>query len=137
MSCARQNLSWDRKPQMVTRNLWWAMPREMFLLLRFRWWFLSSYLPRLVTSRLVRRTPQVRDFGAALVSLNLAKQLQSVNVLAPTDMCRVMTRCASDKGRSNNYTPLYSALFKERADIDRGILFEEDRIKTLDCDQLD
>jgi len=66
--------------------------------------------------RLVIRTPQVRDFGAALVWLNLAKQLQSVNVLAPTDMCRVMTRCGSDKGRSNNYMPLYSALFKERYD---------------------
>jgi hypothetical protein len=27
MSCARQNLSWDRKAQMVTRILCWAMPR--------------------------------------------------------------------------------------------------------------
>jgi len=99
-------------------------------------------------------------------------------------MCRVMTRFGSDKGRSNNYTPVYSALFKERcdqplrvfelglgsnntdapsnmgvfglpgaslrgwrelfpharvygADIDRRILFQEDRIKTFYCDQLD
>ena len=157
---------------------------RMFQLLRFRWWFLSCYFPRLLSSRLIRRTPQVRGFGAALVPLNLAKQLQSVNVLAPTELCRVMTKCGSDKGRSNNYTPLYSALFKERydhplrifelglgsnnpdvssnmgvfgvpgaslrgwrqlfphalvygADIDRGILFEEDRIKTFYCDQLD
>ena len=95
-----------------------------------------------------------------------------------------MTKWGSDKGRSNNYTPLYSALFKERydkpllifelglgtnnpdvasnmgvfgvpgaslrgwrqlfpkalvygADIDREILFKEDRIKTFYCDQLD
>lgn len=95
-----------------------------------------------------------------------------------------MTKYGSDKGRSNNYTPLYSALFMERrnqemricelglgtndptlpssmgkfgapgaslrgwrelfpnaivcgADIDRNILFEEDRIKTFYCDQLD
>lgn len=95
-----------------------------------------------------------------------------------------MTKCGSDKGRSNNYTPLYSALFKDRcdkplrvfelglgsnnvdvlsnmgvfgvpgaslrgwrqllphafvygADIDRRILFEEDRIKTFYCNQLD
>ena len=47
---------------------------------------------------------------------HLAKQLQSVNVLAPTKMCRVMTKYGSDKGRANNYTPVYSALFKERCD---------------------
>jgi SAM-dependent methyltransferase len=156
----------------------------MFQFLRFRWWCLSCYVPRLVTSRLVKRTPQVRGFGAALIPSNLATQLQNVNTLAPTKMCRVMTRCGSDKGRANNYTPLYSALFKERsgqplrvfelglgtnnpdapsnmgalgipgaslrgwrelfpralvygADIDQGILFQEDRIKTFYCDQLD
>jgi SAM-dependent methyltransferase len=95
-----------------------------------------------------------------------------------------MTKYGSDKGRLNNYTPLYSALFKARceqplrvfelglgtnnpdapsnmgvfgspgaslrgwqelfphalvygADIDRAILFQEDRIKTFYCDQLD
>jgi len=95
-----------------------------------------------------------------------------------------MTKHGSDKGRLNNYTPVYSALLKERcdqplrifelglgtnntelpsnmgpygapgaslrawrelfphalvygADIDRGILFQEDRIKTFYCDQLD
>jgi len=152
--------------------------------LRFRWWSLSSYFPRLVTSRFARRTPQVRGFGAAHVPSDLAKQLQSVNLLAPTEMCRVMTKYGSDKGRLNNYTPVYSALFKERceqplrvlelglgtnnpdapsnmgvfgspgaslrgwrelfphallygADIDHAILFQEDRIKTFYCDQLD
>jgi len=104
--------------------------------------------------------------------------------LAPTEMCRVMTKYGSDKGRLNNYTPVYSALFKKRceqplrvfelglgtnnpdapsnmgvfgspgaslrgwrelfphallygADVDRAILFQEDRIKTFHCDQLD
>ena len=151
--------------------------------LRFRWWYLSSYSPRLVASRVVKRTPEVRGFGMAPAS-GLAKQLQSVNMFAPTKMCRVMTRLGSDKGRANNYTPVYSALFSERynqpvrifelglgtnnpdapssmgvfgmpgaslrgwrdlfphgrvygADIDRGILFQEDRIKTFYCDQLD
>jgi SAM-dependent methyltransferase len=94
-----------------------------------------------------------------------------------------MAECGSDKAK-NNYTPIYSALFKDRyeeplrilelglgtnnpemlsnmgvfgipgaslrgwrklfphalvygADIDRQILFEEDRIKTFFCDQLD
>jgi hypothetical protein len=147
--------------------------------LRSRWWYLSSYVPRLLTSRVIRRAPQVRGFG----SPNLAKQLQGVNLLAPTEMCRVMTKFGSDKG-FHNYTPLYSELFKEwcdkplrvlelglgtnnsdmlsnmgpfgapgashrgwrqlfphalvyGADIDRRILFEENRIKTFYCDQLD
>lgn len=26
-----------------------------------------------------------------------------------------MTKCATDPGRADNYTPLYSALFKERS----------------------
>ena len=156
-------------------------PREVQVL-RFRIWFLSSYVPRLILSRLVRRTPQVQAFGAQVAS-NLAKQIQTVNVVAPTEMCRVMTRWGSDKG-FHAYTPVYSVLFSARrnqplkvlelglgsnnldvlsnmgvfgapgaslrgwrqlfphalvygADIDRGILFEEDRIKTYYCDQLD
>jgi hypothetical protein len=157
---------------------------RMVQVLRFRWWCLSSYFPRLLSSRFVRRTPQVRYFGAALVPPNLAKQLQSVNALAPTKMCRVMTKYGSDKAREHKYTTVYSALFKSRyderlrvfelglgtnnpgapsnmgvfgvpgaslrgwrelfphalvygADIDRRILFQEDRIKTFYCDQLD
>jgi SAM-dependent methyltransferase len=152
--------------------------------LRFRWWCLSSYFPRLLSSRLVRRAPEVRGFGAALVQSDLIKQLQRVNMWAPTEMCRVMTMYGSDKGRTNKYTQLYSALFNNRrdqplrifelglgsnnldvlsnmgvfgapgaslrgwrhifphasvygADIDRAIIFEEDRIKTFYCNQLD
>jgi SAM-dependent methyltransferase len=161
-----------------------ALSPRMVQSLRFWWWSLSSYFPRRATSLFARRTPQVRGFGTAHVPSNLEKQLQNVNVLAPTDMCRVMTKYGSDKGRLNNYTPVYSALFKERreqplrifelglgtnnpeapsnmgvfgapgaslrgwrelfpkaaiygADIDRAILFQEDRIMTFYCDQLD
>jgi SAM-dependent methyltransferase len=149
--------------------------------LRYRYWCFSSYLPRLISSRWSRRAPEVRTFGAT--RSDLAKQLQGINMLAPTEMCRVMTKWGSDKGW-NDYTPVYSALFKERggnamrvlelgmgtnnvdmlsnmgvfgapgaslrgwrelfprasvfgADIDRRILFNDDRIKTLYCDQLD
>jgi SAM-dependent methyltransferase len=158
--------------------------RVLFQFVRFWWWCLSSYFPRLVAPRLVKRTPQVHGFGAPPASSHLTKKLQSVNVLAPTRMCRVMTKYGSDKGRVLKYTAVYSALFKERcdqplrifelglgtnnpdapsnmgvfgvpgaslrgwrelfpralvcgADIDRGILFQEDRIKTFYCDQLD
>jgi hypothetical protein len=157
---------------------------RVFQSVRFRWWCISSYFPRLVISRFVKRTPQVRNFGAAQVPSHLAKQLQSVNALAPTKMCRVMTKYGSDKARAHKYTAVYSALFKGRyderlrvfelglgtnnpdapsnmgvfgvpgaslrgwrelfphalvygADIDRRILFQEDRIKTFYCDQLD
>jgi SAM-dependent methyltransferase len=158
--------------------------RVSFHFARFWWWYLSSYFPRRVTSHLVKRTPQVRGFGVPLASSCVARRLQNVNVWAPTRMCRVMTSYGSDKGRQNNYTPLYSALFKERcdqplrifelglgtnnpdapssmgvfgapgaslrgwrklfpnalvygADVDRSTLFQEDRIKTFYCDQLD
>src|SRR6266480_1789279 len=84
--------------------------------IRGRWWYLSSYFPRLATSLVVKRTPDVRSFGAAQAPLSLAKQLQSVNALAPTKTCRVMTKYGSDKGRLHNYTTVYSALFKERYD---------------------
>lgn len=151
--------------------------------LRFGSWYLSSYFPRMLSCSLIKHAPEVRGFGAALAPSGLASQLQRVNVFAPTKTCRVMSKWGSDKGL-NNYTPLYSALFKDRyeqplrvfelglgsnnldvesnmgvfgapgaslrgwrqlfpqglvygADIDRRILFEEDRIKTFFCDQLD
>ena len=151
--------------------------------LRFQSWYISSYLPRLISSRLVRRAAEIRRLGTAQVPSCLAKQLQTVNVLAPTRMCLVIAKWGSDKAR-HNYTPVYSALFRDRcdqplrivelglgtnnpdtlsnmgvfgapgaslrgwrqlfphalvygADIDRRILFEEDRIKTFFCDQLD
>jgi len=138
----------------------------------------------LVTSWFVKRTPQIRTFGAALIPPHIANQLQRVNLWAPTKFCRVMTKYGSDKGRALNYTQVYSALFKGcydqplrifelglgtnnpnlpsnmgvfgapgaslrgwrelfphalvyGADIDRRILFQEDRIKTFYCDQLD
>lgn len=153
-------------------------------LIRYRLWWISSYFPRLVTSRFVKRTAQIRGFCSATTSSSLVKQLEGVNMLSPTKMCRVMTKYGSDKGRLNNYTPIYSALFREHydrpllifelglgtnntalpsnmgpyaapgaslrawrdlfpralvygADIDRNILFREDRIETFFCDQLD
>jgi hypothetical protein len=156
---------------------------KVFQSVRFWWWCISSHFPRLFISRFLKRSPQVRSFGAAQVPSHLAKQLQSVNVVAPTKMCRVMTKYGSDKARAHKYTTVYSALFKGRyaqsllvfelglgtnnpdapsnmgvfgvpgaslrgwrelfphalvygADIDRRILFQEDRIKTFYCNQL-
>jgi hypothetical protein len=158
---------------------------RLFQLVRFRWWCVSFYFPRLVTSRFVKKTAEVRGIGDSRDESHLVKQLRTVNTSAPTKMCRVMTRYGSDKGHgSHNYTTVYSALFKGRhdqplrifelglgtnnpgfasnvgvyglpgaslrgwrelfpnalvygADIDRDILFQEDRISTFYCDQLD
>lgn len=157
---------------------------KMVQFLRFRWWCFSSYYPRLVISRLVKRSPQVRSFGPSQMPSHLARELESVNVLAPTKACYVMTRHGSDKGRTHRYTSVYSKLLRGRyderlrvfelglgtnnpdapssmgvfgapgaslrgwrelfpqalvygADIDRRILFQEDRINTFYCDQLD
>lgn len=150
--------------------------------LRYRWWYLSFFIPRLISSRIGTRQPQVRHFGATHAS-SIWKKLQGVNLKAPTELCCVMSKFGSDKGK-NSYTTLYSALFNQfrnesmrvfelglgsnnpdvlsnmgvfgapgashrgwrqffpnalvyGADIDRGILFEEDRIRTFYCDQLD
>jgi SAM-dependent methyltransferase len=139
-----------------------------------------------MTSVIIRRTPKVHGyFSDDRTSQFLLQQIRSINVSAPTKMCRVMTKHGSDKGKGvHNYTTIYSALFRKLchqplrifelglgtnkpkllssmgengrpgaslrawrdlfpyalvfgADIDREILFEEERIKTFYCDQLD
>ncbi len=164
--------------------LWRTLSPESYHAVRFRWWCLSCYVPRVVASWFLKQTPQVRGFGAG-GSTALTQQLRSVNVSAPTRMCRIMTKYGSDKGHGwHNYTTVYSVLFKDcqgrplrileiglgsnnpdqlssmgslgvpgasvrgwrelfpravvfGADIDRAILFQEERIKTFYCDQLD
>jgi SAM-dependent methyltransferase len=150
-----------------------------------RWWRCRLYWPSLAASYLVQGRPLVRGFPAGRAS-DLVHELRAVNVLAPTEMCRVMNRHGSDKGVGgpHNYTPIYSVLFGKLrgqqfrifelglgsnhagfaanmgrdgvpgaslrgwkeffpqaqvygADIDRSILFEEERVMTFYCDQLD
>jgi len=151
---------------------------------RSYWWHSRFYLPHLIASLFVRRTPKVQGFPDDHTS-ELVHQLRGINVFAPTEMCRIMTGHCSDKGQGwHNYTTVYSALFDKLrdqplrifelglgtnnpelassmkangrpgaslrgwselfpyalvygADIDRDILFEEERIKTFYCDQLD
>ncbi len=160
------------------------VPPQVFRRVRSCWWYSHYYLPRSAASVFVRRTPKIQGFPAG-ASGPLLHELSSINVLAPTMMCRVMTKHGSDKGQGwHNYTTIYSVLFGRLcdrplrifelglgtddpklpstmgvtgrpgaslrgwrelfphalvygADIDRGTLFEEDRIKTFYCDQLD
>jgi hypothetical protein len=153
--------------------------------LRHLKWRTSFYMPHLLASVFVRRSPKVDGFPKGSVSESFLRQIRDVNVFAPTKMCNVMTWHGSDKGRGwHNYTTIYSSLFASRfnepfvilevglgtnnpnlistmgvagrpgaslrgwrelfpnalvygADIDRDILFEEDRIKTFFVDQLD
>jgi hypothetical protein len=147
-------------------------------------WTGYYYWPHLVASHFVRKNARVRIPPGRDPS-ELVNRLSSINVYAPTGMCRVMTKYGSDKGNGwHTYTPLYSALLESRrnqhlqifelglgtnnprvpqnmgpygrpgaslrgwrelfpsamiygADVDRSILFEEQRIKTFFCDQLD
>jgi hypothetical protein len=85
-----------------------VLPPKVVQSIRYYLWCVSSYFPRLVISRFVKRTPQVRGFGAALIPSHLAKQLQGLNALASTKMCRVMTKYGSDKGRLEQ---LHSGVF--------------------------
>ena len=165
---------------LLRRNL---SPRS-FQYVRSCWWHGRFYVPHLVASSFVQRIPRVHGFGGRHTS-ELVREVGGVNVFAPTEMCRVMTRYGSDKGQGwHNYTTIYSVLFDKLrdlplrifelglgtdnpkfassmkanghpgaslrgwrelfpqalvygADIDRDILFEEDRIKTFYCDQLD
>ena len=91
-----------------------GMPPGAYQRIRSCWWYTSSYVPRLAASGFVRQTPAVRGFPEAC---ELGRQLGKINVLAPTEMCRVMTWQGSDKGAGrHNYTTVYSALFRNRRD---------------------
>lgn len=152
--------------------------------LRYRLWLGRFYLPRVLVSSFVRRTPKVRGFPDGPPT-EFVNQLRDINIFVPTKMCRVMGRHGSDKSsRWHNYTMVYSVLFGKLcgraprifelglgtnnptlassmgthgrpgaslhawrelfpdaaifgADIDRDILFHEDRIQTFYCNQLD
>src|SRR5262245_53073072 len=93
------------------------LSRQTFERVRMCWWHLSLYGARLVTSWFVTRNAEVHGYGSGARVSALVKQLQSVNALAPTRMCRVMTKYGSDKGSDwHNYTTVYSALFEEFRD---------------------
>lgn len=156
---------------------------HMFGRFRFYWWLGRSHLAGLGAASGEEHTPKIYGFPDG-ETLQLERQLRTINAFVPTKMCRVMTRNGSDKGRFHNYTTIYSVLFGKLrnqplrifelglgtnnpqlastmglsgkpgasvrgwrelfpnavvygADIDRAILFEEDRIKTFYCDQLD
>lgn len=151
-----------------------ALPLSAYRQTRFGW--------RSTLSLFSQPHPKVRSLAG---QPKLAQLIEQVNVLAPTDYCRVMTQFGSDKGwDKHNYTTVYAALLNEwrdrplrifeiglgsgnpdipfnmgpgavpgaslrgwkalfpkasvyGADIDRTVLFEEDRITTFYCDQLD
>jgi len=168
----------------VRESLRRKLSPQAFQHVRSCWWHSHFYLPRLAASVVVRRTPKIDGFPRGHVS-EIVRTLRGINVFAPTEMCRVMTRRGSDKGHGwHNYTTIYSVIFGKLrdqslrifelglgtdnpklvssmgvngrpgaslrgwrelfprarvygADIDRNILFQEERINTFYCDQLD
>jgi len=95
--------------ELLRRNL---SPRA-YNMLRYSWWGGTTYLPRLLASSVRRTAPRLVGLWNSGGSSRL-QQLQAVNLVAPTRLCRIMTWYGSDKGhRKHNYTTVYSALFAE------------------------
>lgn len=167
----------------IQATLYRTVPPKAFAFIRLRWRLLF-FARQTIASWKRKLSPDVRGIGSESSALEFFETMGRVNVLARTNMCRVMLRQRSDKSyHSHNYTTLYTALFKGLldqplrifelglgsnnvampfnmgadgipgaslrgwreifpnaeifgADIDRGSLFEEERIKTFFCDQL-
>lgn len=92
------------------------LPPKVYWFVRYRWWLGTFYLPRVLVSSFVRRYPKVRVFPPGSPT-GFADQLRTINIFAPTKMCRVMSRHGSDKGQGlHNYTMVYSAVLGKRRD---------------------
>ncbi len=82
------------------------------------------YYFHLGVSAFVPRKPTVQRFQGHADSALISKQLETVNVTAPTQMCRVMSGYGSDKGNGwHNFTTVYNRLFANRRN-DRLRIFE-------------
>jgi hypothetical protein len=72
-------------------------------------WNFFFYYPRKISSYFREKKPTI--YTPRSSSSPFIQTLRKINVLAPTEMCRVMTRHGSDKGRRwHNYTTVYSPL---------------------------
>ena len=92
-----------RALELLRRNL----SPQAFRYVCFFWWNCRFYLPRIVASVFVRRTPKVQGFPGGHTSERFLDQLRGINVFAPTKMCRVMTWHGSDKGQVGTITRLF------------------------------
>jgi prepilin-type processing-associated H-X9-DG protein len=100
----------------AARHIRRRLTPERYQRLRTAWWYGRHFVPRLLASTVVRRAPAVRGFPAGRDSA-LVDRIRSVNLVAPTRLCRVMTAHGSDKGFDrHNYTTVYDALFGENRD---------------------
>ncbi len=90
-----------------------SLPPSAYYFCSTHLWTGYYYWPRLIASRFVRKNARVRSAPGG--SSDLARKLSGINVFAPTEMCRVMTKYGSDKGNGwHTYTPIYSALLGAR-----------------------
>ena len=91
-----------------------TLPLRYFDFAKTRWWWLNHFTAPSIKSWFIKRTPIVHSFNSRGESY-IEDRVRTVNVLAPTKLCHVMTRQGSDKGLfRHNYTTIYSALLKER-----------------------
>ena len=69
--------------RMVRTLLRRTLSLTTFQVLGYRSWCLKSYIPRLFTSKIVNRNPEVRCFGALSAGSDLEKELKSVKCVGP------------------------------------------------------
>jgi hypothetical protein len=73
---------------------------------RYCWWLIEVYALRRIAAVFVQRAPVAYGEPSDFID-----RIRGVNAFKPTEMCRVMTKHGSDKGRFyHNYTTIYSEL---------------------------
>lgn len=94
-------------PTTLRRLTWKIVPADTRKTLKSAW--------ATIAGAILRRRPRVEMFGgssAQEIHNQLRLQLESVNIIARTPLCRIMTSYGSDKGTGrHNYTRLYHSLF--------------------------
>lgn len=88
-----------------------TLPPRAFDFGRYVRWRVRYCIPRAAAAKFARQAPLVQTIPAGRPS-QLADALRQVDLMMPTEFCRVMTWYGSDKGYVlHNYTTVYSALF--------------------------
>ena len=81
---------------------------RMFQFVRFGSWCLSLYFPRLVTSWFVKRTPQIRSFGAAPTRV---RPCEATSTCERVGSDKVLSRDDQARERQRSGAQLHHSIF--------------------------
>ena len=85
----------------VRNFLWRTLPPTAYQHARYSCRNCSFFLPQTISARFHAATPEVHTFGSG----DLNTRLHKANVLAPTRMCRTMTRTEATRAVDGTTTP--------------------------------